>query len=484
MSNTLVRLTTQDPDAVFDGDLYQDLVIPAKSSIALQNLTISQAEGSIIVDNQNDEIEFSLYTNKTFTVPLKNKTYNRLNLPELFDDINQKMNSALVSDEVNLPIKQKYNGSEYFTSINSQGYSQIRYRKSNYYEPRDNVSSCETLNVNRDGAINAGKYTRNGGVQDDNLSWMFSSTPFVMGAGSLKLKITNLAAAKQTSGVEIIFGLSETNPDTIKSTIDITMIKYGVVITGVGAKIKSVFNGVATDSPKNNANNYSYTMELFEGEMRVGVYDAAEFWDSWILQQPYIYGKKLYPIIIFKKTGPNLTKANQAVVSKVNWMANSFYSSSISQQNIIDNEELGGDIPNMSGGNSTMTFKFSGDSLAEFLGFLQSDYTLPKTGNSFDIIAPETNSSTFQPQSVIVELLSLPLKSYDTTSHSRKSILAVIPNLPYIANRLVYEATNPLYIALDNDKEILIRNVKARILNSDLSQLSLEGYATMTLLFK
>ena len=488
MSNTLVRLTTQDPDAVFDGDLYQDLVIPAKSSIALQNLTISQAEGSIIVDNQNDEIEFSIYATKIFKASLKNTTYNKVNLPELFDDINLKMNSLLVSDNLAEPLSRKYNGSEYFTSLNSQGYTDIRYRKSTYYEPRDTEPSCETQNVNRDGAIGNGTYTRNGGTQGDDLSWMFSTTPFVMGSGSLSLYITNLDDTIQTQGVEIIFGLSETNPDTIKTTIDITMIKYGIVITGENQLLKSIYQGVATDSTEVSGTNNYMTLELFEGKMNVGVYDDAKNRYQYILSEPYVYGKKLYPIIIFKQTADDLTKANQVVVSKINWMGNSFYKSSVS--NIVENSNeildanLNANIPTMAGGNSTMTFKFSGNSLAEFLGFVQSDYTLPTTGNTFDIVAPEKNESTFQPQSIIIELLNLPLKSFDTTAHSRKSILAVIPNLQFLTDKLVYEAPYPLYIALDNDKEMLIRNVKARILNSDLSQLSLEGDAMMTLLFK
>jgi len=485
MSNTLVRLTTQDPDAVFDGDLYQDLVIPAKSSIALQNLTIIQAEGSIIVDNQNDEIEFSIYATKIFKVPLINKKYNKTNLPDLFDDINLKMNSVIVSDDAVQKLKGKYNGSEYLMSMDSLNYVQLQYKRSNYYEPRDIVPSCELSNLLREGTVNNGTYTRNGGTQDDDTSWMFSSTPFVMGAGSLKMKISNLDATKQTTGVEIIFGLSETNPDTLKPNIDITTIKYGVVITDVGTNIKYVKDGVATGINRQSSNNYYYTMELYDGKIHVCVYNTQQNFQQYILTEPYIYGKKLYPIIIFKKTGPNLTKANQAVVSKIRWMANSFYSSSISQENMIDEDEnLNANIPIINGGNSTMTFKFSGDSLAEFLGFVQSDYTLPTTGNRFNIEAPNKNQSSFQPQSIVVELLSLPLKSYDTTSHSRKSILTVIPNLQYASDRLVYESPYPLYIALDNDKEMLIRNIKARILNSDLSQLSLEGEATMTLLFK
>jgi hypothetical protein len=48
----------------------------------------------------------------------------------------------------------------------------------------------------------------------------------------------------------------------------------------------------------------------------------------------------------------------------------------------------------------------------------------------------------------------------------------------------LYEAPYPLYVAMDNDHEILLRNIKARILNSDLSTLELDGDATMTVLIK
>ena len=66
--------------------------------------------------------------------------------------------------------------------------------------------------------------------------------------------------------------------------------------------------------------------------------------------------------------------------------------------------------------------------------------------------------------------------------NKRRSILAVIPNL-YVG-KIIYDVNYPLYISVRNENPIYLRNIRARVLNSDLSPITLKGRAIMTLLLK
>lgn len=493
MSNTLVRLETQDPDAVFDGDLYQDLIIPPKSSIALQNLTILQDEQSIIIDNGNDEIEVEIYNGEILKASLTNKTYMLSNFKELLLDINRAINSVIVNPFPSEPLYKKYNGSEFLITQNTSNLSEIQYRKSVAYVPTPTDTDVEQQNTSF--VVNAGgTYKRDGGIDGNDDSWFFSTTPFVMGGGSMQFRVRSLldvGANPNQANVKIVVGLCSVNPDTMKNNIDYTKIKYGIIINSLGIAIQVIKDGIITNSTSNSTNNYYYAFNLYNGKMHADIYNTSRNNVGNLFIEDYTYGEKLYPIMIFNNVGVAVNPPNtQAYLSNVFFLRNQFYkkSSSLNQISsiVIDDEleNVGADMPTNQNDITDMSISFKGTSLNEYLGYDKSKYELLNIDSSFDIISPRTIMVSFTPMSLVVELLSLPLKSYDTTAHSRKSILAVIPNIQNINNRLVYEAPYPLYIALDNDKEMLVRNIKARILNSDLSQLALEGNATMTLLLK
>jgi len=493
MSNTLVRLATQDPDAVFDGDLYEDLVIPPKSSIALQNLTIVQKEKSIIIDNGNDEIDIEIYKGEVLKASLSNKTYYGSNFNDLLEDINRAINSVIVSKDVLQPLFRKYNGSEFIIIQNTLGLSEIQYRKSVPYMPNPTDTDVEQQNTSY-ATASGGTYGRSGGTDGDDDSWFFSSTPFVMGAGSMQFRVRRLldiVTNPNQANVKIVIGFSSINPDIMKNNIDYTKIQYGIIINPLGSFVQLIINGIIQNTVFPSTNNYYYAFNLYEGKMHADVYNTSRNFTENLFTEDYTYGNKLYPIMIFNNVGVAPNAPNTEVnITNVIFLKNQFYkkSSSLNQisSNVVDDElgNIGANIPTKLTDNTDMSITFKGTSLSDFLGYVKSQYELLNISSSFDLSSTNKIKMSFKPISIVVESLSLPLKSYDTTSHSRKSILAVIPNLQNLNNRLVYNAPYPLYIALDNDKEMLIRNFKARILNSDLTQLSLEGNATMTLLLK
>ena len=127
--------------------------------------------------------------------------------------------------------------------------------------------------------------------------------------------------------------------------------------------------------------------------------------------------------------------------------------------------------------------------------------------NSIGLHIDAPNFSTFQQaDSFIVETLSLPLVSYNSsvtkdqfldtalrrafsinvnnnrqTNGSRRNILATIPKSG--ENGLVqYEPNELIYIDIDNSQKINLRNLQLRILNSDFESIKTFGIIDMTLL--
>ena len=84
----------------------------------------------------------------------------------------------------------------------------------------------------------------------------------------------------------------------------------------------------------------------------------------------------------------------------------------------------------------------------------------------------------------LVELLNIPLNSYDGFSEGRKNILSVIPvnekNVGQKDSVLQYEANNLNYITLKNDFEFSLRNIRARIVNSRFEPINTEGLTSLT----
>jgi len=135
------------------------------------------------------------------------------------------------------------------------------------------------------------------------------------------------------------------------------------------------------------------------------------------------------------------------------------------------------------------------DIFAEDLLFRRTESGPPIADIPFDpglkeykgVEAPEMSFAIFGSQNYIVELLNLPLNSYDSfdTKRGRANILAVIPenehNAGNIDNVLMYEPNEMTYISLTNKSELSLRNIRARITFPDYTPIETVGLSTIVL---
>jgi len=103
------------------------------------------------------------------------------------------------------------------------------------------------------------------------------------------------------------------------------------------------------------------------------------------------------------------------------------------------------------------------------------------------VVSPQASFAIFGSQNYLVELLNLPLNSYDSfpAKRGRANILAVIPVNEHesgnIDNVLMYEPNEMTYISLTNKSELSLRNIRARVIFPDYSLIETVGLTTLVL---
>ena len=91
----LVRLTTDDPKAIFNSFLHQDLELAPYSKIALGKLAVDLDDEPLVIDNENRLIRIQFITGTIKDIRLTLGSYTVANYLELYKDIESKINQAL-----------------------------------------------------------------------------------------------------------------------------------------------------------------------------------------------------------------------------------------------------------------------------------------------------------------------------------------------------------------------------------------------------
>ena len=86
-------------------------------------------------------------------------------------------------------------------------------------------------------------------------------------------------------------------------------------------------------------------------------------------------------------------------------------------------------------------------------------------------------------QGFYVELMTGTCEGYDGLTGQRKNILAVIPESDS-DDKLLFQPATPVFLEMNNSNPLVLRNIRARILQTDGSALGVTGINSMTLLLK
>jgi len=499
----LIRLTTETNDGRFDNDFNDEIIIKPKSKIALQSLAVQSDISQLIIDGDNEEVQFEITAGNTRTIGLDHATYNEHNNHTFLNDMQLKLNQGLVfSDAQDTNKFRNEIGFQMKVAVNDTGKAQIDMANTRYAYTTATLG--EVFKENQAGVINftgnpikLASATATGAGRTDSKHGMSSITPFTTGCGVYRFKLStwvddSSGATDASSGFE--FGLCDSTPDKwgLPDSMADGVKTYAIrgFQPGTNYYVKTANSNAFVDSgvaPDTVSGNNADVLEIsIQGINIVGrVYRtgqaAADTFANFTIPYEVVDGvpKPLYAYIIFHGSRANIELVD------MKFTPDAFLEPRLKEdiENHIDQTALGAGARPLapSSNNTTKKIDFKNNSIASFLGFNNISNTL--TGVQVIFIANRLFVALIENDALLILIDNLPLESFDGFKKGRKSILATIPN-PNNGQRVVYEPNNLNYIELNNANTISLRNIRARILYQDYTPLKTRGLSVLNVLIE
>ena len=495
--------------ANFNNNFQADIVLKPNSQIALLNIAIDKVNPILSIDNENNLIVWNLTTEdpdaNEFSIAVGDYTENNINvlITSLQNGFNNTTGFARTDTD---DLLGYYLGVEWQVEIDADKAFKIGYRVGNLYWTEL-------------GKLNIATNVSNVAVDADRSSWyvaapqnayasasfeksVISKNYISRGCGCVRSQVmlcdNNGLGAVESEGY--IMALI-TDATKTPATLALADIKYGIhyTITDPGAirEYWVILNGVrygpATLAPQyaeDDTNNDVQEIMINNGQILFNIHQNSVFnpfelnVDGGIALPSsgvvtYTAGQKLYPVMVFFG-GQDYVEVD----------------------NFINTESQYGQTATVARTNPTFSdaeqptrveesindLEFETTEVAEWFGF-NNRYNGPYpsgpggTNRGFNYLADNVFDPVYYNDNFLVELKNISLDSYDGLKQQRKNVLAFISKLDE-TGQFNYETNTPIFIDLNNKKEILLRNVEANLLYGDYGEFTIQSDGSMTLLIK
>lgn len=488
----IVRLSTENRNAIFDNNFNTDIILKPYSKVALQNLSLETEKESLVINAENNEYQFSIGDTGIITGELPQQTYSHDNSQLLLSDFQYSLNQKVGGTTPEIGLEWKVN-------TNRQNKVDIHYKRGLDQEHFNKITldngQFEVLNTGTSpNTIFEGSIVDPSGTPFNECYMTINDRYLALGGGRISCKINNILPPHggNVNNDGIIFGLTNVNPSSIGAGADFetSNITYAIFAKNSSANYEYFHNGVkktngavipvdfdAEGSPNNDSlviqkRNGKYVLEIEKG---LGTQTLKTL-------DPVAVGinEELYPFVIFRR--------GEISISRFRATLSPFQHEQ--QTEVRDNTLLTQPTPPQQDlSPQTHYFNFGSISLANFLGYNNQinpqEGLFPPTSN-FNLVADNEYEPIDVADSFIVEMMgNISLSSYDGLKSVRKSILAVIPESDNNANgSVIFDAKEKVFVDINNVNPITLRNVKTRVVKNDYTPLDIKGEATMTLIFK
>ena len=482
----LIRLTTTDPNSIFNVDFNDQILIPPESQIALQNLSIEAEDREIEITAENSQINFQIGSGAEYetNITLASGTYNKDNYTDLLTDITNKLNTAV---EYVFAQTTRYLGVEWKASTNQENKVSIQYQRGSSGEYTDDWSADATyVDATADSIWSQESSQPN---RTDNLACALFPYFVSNGCGYVSCQIydlNNTTGGYANNG--FIIGLSSTDLHGVPlDSFTDAMMTYGIHCTenAGGKKYQIVKDGVFTpygailpvvNGAGDPTNDYLEVI-LTGGDIQFNVFqNSTAPGPTTINTETHTPGQKLYPFIVFRG------QSNDASIDQINLIPSPF-SNIPAEGKSRGNQLHSPETPVISSDDNFL--EFTSITLANFLGY--DNQRQPQIGFIFqpevDYLANKAFNTAMVADAFIIEMLNLSLDSYDGLpgQQQRKNILSIVPASDK-EGVVLYEPNTLFFIDLDNKEGINLRNIKCRVVNTDYSPFKMKGTATITIL--
>lgn len=533
MSNKkLIKLITNDSTANFDNQFRTEIVIKKNSEIALHSLSMVREDVKININGSNDLLLFDL-NGQQYEVHLTHGNYSVHNTYNLINEINKEINSKI--NFADATAANKLFGSYvrvYIDYDNRLDFPQFTAQliRPPFLGLRGNtIGRNIVLNnclINADSELSKSVDTVNASL---NASNAFYPVPFIRGCGSFRAKIKLFVANINPADPNgFIIGLTK-HPEKLDETADtpftLADIAFGVSVDTPTSNYFQIVNGVSTDTgvaplkfdASTNFTEHDYidftqsnnriictifqdgaTQNIFS-EPNPYTNDAYESYQEDIVRYS---NESLYGFIIFKAGQSRVILDGVRIHTGDGPNIPSIRSEDVG---VLPLTSYVMPEPQPAAVNCLFTLQFNSIKTANFFGFstIQPHLDLTRQAELSDFIrnicgvAPREQTMIFgnMPFTVLdtsdiymVEMLNIPLDSYEAFTEQRKNVLAVIPvneeNVNQSDNTLQYESPNLNYISIKNDYDFSLRNIRARVVNSRFEPIDTTGSAHLTVFIR
>jgi len=492
----LIRLTTENENALFDNTFNEDIIIPANSRICLQSLSTQLNKDILEINAQNNTIEFTLdgedeMGSEYFIIYLEHGVYDSSNIGDFLQNFTETLNLAMTGSTSATLGKQwlvalKGNRVEFQCVRGTVLTLDITTITSKFFRSKN--TTLEPLGGN------SYYEHRTGGTVNTNDAFFYSLQPCNKGASSLRCQ---LRSSSSNSG--FILGYVSTPPNAV-NTVAYNTLDCGIEFVNETSEYKVYYNGseipngdlsshtdatiVGTGDPANDilcidispidvdgVPNVQYY--ILRNGVRINLYDVE---NSLVANNLFMVGVCRGDTTVWNLQ--NTTDPYYAINDSV-----------IKYRRPASLTSAGVPIPTGEFKSDTY-FSINSTILATALGFKQNKFPIqlnPPTINytnqdNISILADYPFFLKFNSSSYIVELLNLKINSMDALSNQHKNFLAVIPNNDIIEERVAYTSPVLIFIDLNNKEQINLRQIKARIIQEDLSPIFCYGMSQLVIL--
>lgn len=483
----LLRLTTENANAIFDATFNEDFIIPKDAKIALQNISIEADKSTITIDGQNNTISYQVSEAVGQTqVGLEFGSYSGANYQDLLTDITNKLNKNTGFDEITNNRREL--GMEWKADVNANNKVQTEYELGEFGEFAEfwDYQDTEVQRVTTGGGL----WSKKDG-QPSSINYEGSMTyPYFIarGCGFTRAKIYTLENPTASAELEngFILGLSSTPLEPTAVTLG--SIKYGLwcAIDAGGTRTYYTIENGAIVGPSavtvgyvgdGSADNDFIEIAVNTGKVVINCYKVGDGGIATIIDEfDYTAGQTLYPVNNF------FGRRQDARINNVKVTDSPFNDFSKSGSETGPQSEL--HAPPQPDRNANDNFlNFGSVQVAKYLGY--NNQRQPQSGFDRVVQAKYIADSQFNDKVVadafLVEMLNIPLDSYDSFVKQRKNLLAVVPQSDK-EGVVIYEPSTPFFIDVKNNQDLLLRNIRARVVAPDYTPFAMRGLATLTIL--
>jgi len=508
----LIRLVSSSNDGIFENDFNESIDIKENAEICLQDASVQLDAQEFHVDHSNDNVKFQYNVNQSgatqnFDIP--SASYTKSNYLDLHNAIQDGLNRSMGYN-----VKQI--GHQFFVD-NKKGGTRIGSRFcpntaqiliTNTAPPYGDHLNGVTISST--GIISN---TDTSDATDNNL--MYSNQELCKGSMVVRTRLRTLSdvdgAADNLHGFD--FGVSDVSPklwakDSTPINLTDSQKTFNIKVQKKGTNYffndKNTTNQDAGTAPltyvasPSRTNNDVLEIAMFSGIIRGRIYrnDATTpiielFSKSMEALYPGVgANQKLYPYIVLHGAAANCTldTYSRFFFDPVNSNI-TFPQSSIGEAQEEENGNLTAlpsppsDAKPKTRHDSRVTFE--SPVLAHYLGFNNNVLnSQDPTRITFAYDSENLFKAGLQFENIIVETMNLQIDSYDGLQKGRRNILGSVPTIENSNGVIVYEANNQNFLDIKNNQPRSLRNIKVRVLFSDLTDCPTVGLNSITLIIR